>query len=261
MVPSAGEALYRFISHSMRIKRLGIAAATSAIALQNLTLIPIAVADTGRVFKDTIGNVYVYGLSPLSTVQIGVGVPATRQIRANSCGLVVVKPSARYPSGDIEIEGVSLTVANLAIDTIPLCNKGVQQEARLTPFKVVGGAIAIPGKLAEQFYTITYLNQSARRSRSSNACGFVRINNIGLGTQLGLPGTTGVIAQFAVADIPSSKPLVCRQAKVYYPSDWASPTANSVAGSTGSGGSTSGSGGSGSSGGSSASGTGSGGNG
>ena len=224
----------------MRIKLLAIA---SAIALQT-ALIPDAVADTGRVYKDAIGNVYVYGLSPLSPVQIGVGVPATRQIRANACGLVVVKPSARYPSGDIAIEGVSIALANLPTNTIPPCNKGVQPEARPTPFKVVGGAIAIPGKLASQFYTSTYTNQSAQHKRNSNACGFVRINNTGLGTQLGLPTTAGAIAQFALADIPSSKPLVCRQAQVYYPSDWAAPTANSVAGSTGSGGGSTGGGGS-----------------
>ena len=223
----------------MKIKLLGVIATTCAIALQ-IALIPLAVADTGRVFKDTIGNVYVYGLSPLSTVQIGVGVPATRQIRANSCGMVVVKPSARYPSGDISIEGVSIALANLATNTIPLCNKGTQSEARLTPFKVVGGAIAIPQKTPNQFYTITYSNQSAQHKRNSNACGFVRINNTGLGTRLGLPTTTGAIAQFALTDIPSSKPLVCRQAQVYYPSDWSSPTANSIAGSTGGSGSSGG---------------------
>ena len=207
----------------MKLFRTLLFAATIA------TLPIIAIAETGRIVKDSKGAVTVYGLAPNSSATIGLGSIPKRQIRANSCGLVVIKPSTIYPAGTVQVDGVAVDPTTLPVNTLPTCKNGALLEPRPAAFKTSKNAIALTGKSPSQAYVVSYPNLAATQNRKANTCGLLRLTSVSLGQVLHLPTTTGSLAAFANANLPVFPPPTCYRGKLYVSPNWPPPLAQSIA--------------------------------
>lgn len=205
---------------------------TLSFALAIASLPIIAIAETGRIVKDSKGAVTVYGLAPNSSATIGLGSIPKRQIRANSCGLVVIKPSTLYPAGTVQVDGVAVDPATLPVNTLPTCKNGSLLEPRPAAFKTSKNAIALTGKSPSQAYVVSYPNLTATQNRKANTCGLLRLTSVTLGQVLHLPTTTGSLAAFANTNLPVFAPPTCYRGKLYVPPNWPPPLAQSIAGAT-----------------------------
>ena len=201
---------------------------TLSLALAIATLPITTIAETGRIIKDPKGAVTVYGLAPNSTTTIGLGSIPKRRIIANSCGLLVIKPSTLYPSGTVQIDGNTVDPTALPLNTLPTCKNGSLLEPRPAAFKTSKNAIALTGKSPSQAYIVSYPNLAATQNRKANTCGLLYLTSVSLGQILNLPTTTGSLAAFANANLPVFPPPTCYRGKLYLPPNWPPSLAQSI---------------------------------
>lgn len=162
-----------------------------ALAIITTILIyPVAAfSQVAAAFKDSSGNVFVYGLSPNSTVNIGIKGTGTRRIRASSCGVLVVHPSVSYPAQNFIVDGVAINISS--VSTVRNLPKDCTLTGYPSVFKTQTGALAILGKTPSIPYTIQYPNYSTNKLIAANACGFVKLHNSGSLSSVNVPTITG----------------------------------------------------------------------
>lgn len=189
-------------------------------------------AETGRIVKAPNGAVTVYGLTPRGNNTVGLGSVPRRRVKANTCGLLVIRASALYPVGTVEVDGATVDPAALQTNTLPTCRNSALVEPRPAAFKTSNNAIALTGKAPGQTYVVSYPNRSATQQRKANICGLVRFTSVSLGSTLQLPTTTGALAAFEKASLPVFAPPLCYKGLLYIPANWPPPLAQSVASTT-----------------------------
>ncbi|MGI0484892.1 hypothetical protein ACN4EK_05600 [Pantanalinema rosaneae CENA516] len=86
-------------------------------------------------FKLSNGSVVVVGKTPGVTYTATFdGSNTVRQVRANSCGFMVVRPNATYPIGtSLNVDGTAYTVSSLVSDAVPLCRTANGTSVRYNP--------------------------------------------------------------------------------------------------------------------------------
>ncbi len=180
-----------------------------------LALLPSTIqAQQATVFKSSTGKVFLYGMQPHSKVSVDIQGDFTETIKANSCGLVVIRPSSTFSLGTFSIDGQTInsssitSVRSLLFDCTQMTNYPAV-------FKTSTGEVAIK-KTPGTNYTVTYLNHKVTRQVQVNSCGYAVLKNVTI-SSLNLPTATGGRADFAYTSLPSAKPLSCVKGVLYFP--------------------------------------------
>uniref|UniRef100_B8HVT7 Uncharacterized protein n=1 Tax=Cyanothece sp. (strain PCC 7425 / ATCC 29141) TaxID=395961 RepID=B8HVT7_CYAP4 len=71
-------------------------------------------------------DVYVAGFPANAAVAVTyVNLPTVRNITANACGILVIKPTPEFPSSRVNINSLSLDPVTLPLKMMPQCKEGV----------------------------------------------------------------------------------------------------------------------------------------
>lgn len=132
--------------------------------------------------RDAQNNVYVAGLTPGSSTEVGFnGTFVTRKVQANRCGVIRITPSLNYAKAtQITLDGTASDIANLTVATPGNCASvngsytSVNAPAA-TRFKDAIGAIYIQGLTPSSDQTVSYPDLPVTRKITANACGYFRI--------------------------------------------------------------------------------------
>lgn len=176
---------------------------------------PAAMAD---VFKDAQGAIYITGQTPTSKIQVTYNaVPRTRSVSANGCGLLVVRPSISLPiPATLRVNSTDITVADLALETIPKCNGSTLEVPRTTNFKAGDGSVVVINLTPNTAYSVGYNGVGSVRSATANACGFSRLSS-----SARYPSASGTISiastNYDLATVATQAPPLCRGGVLYTP--------------------------------------------
>jgi hypothetical protein len=171
------------------------------------------VAQNATAFKDSTGRVFLYGLQPNSKVSVGITGDFSKTIQANSCGLVVVRPTSSFALGTFQIDGQTINSTSVN-NVLSMSTDCTQMGSYPGVFKTATGGIAIK-KTPSTDYTLTFPNHKATRLVLVNSCGYVVLKNVNI-TSLNLPTVTGGRADFAYASLPVAQPLACAKGVLYF---------------------------------------------
>jgi hypothetical protein len=177
--------------------RLSNLAKISLGALLLVSICSQAHAQSAAVFKTPDGAIYLYGLPPSSSVEIGTIGNLVKAIASNQCGLLVIRTDSTFSVDGQTINPNSITdIRTLTSNCTALANYP-------NAFKTPDGAIALR-KSSGAVYAIAFPNHKTTRQVSVNPCGYAVLRNV-TATLLNLPAITGVRADFALASFPQAK--------------------------------------------------------
>ena len=201
--------------------------ATSSIVLAGLAA-PVFAAPPGWTdHKDSAGNVYLGGTAPNGEIVLNLGnMSIKKSVRANQCGLAVIRTSATSPlPATFNIGATPVTVSSLTQRILPKCAlvNGTYQleEARTSTFKTIEGnvvAIAAPNATVE--YTATGTVQKRLRA---NTCGFAKVSNSlsnpipNTATFQAASGATGFSTATTFSSISTQTAWKCSQGSAFKP--------------------------------------------
>lgn len=151
-----------------------------AIAPSILMGLPASASISGfQIHKDSKGAVYFTG-APNSELTVTLdGLTQTRNVTANACGLVIIRPSTTRPIPASFLIGTNtVTQASLPTQLLPKCNTttGQLEEARTADFKTAEGAVVVVGQTPSASVQMSFAGGRARKVQV-NACGFGKISN------------------------------------------------------------------------------------
>ena len=202
----------------MQIKLSTAVLIASAVVLHCST----ALAQQATAFKDITGRIFLYGLQPSSRVGVGITGDFSKTIQANSCGLVLIRPTPSFPLGIFSINGQSINPASIT-SVQSVSTNCSQMTSYPGVFKTASGAIALK-KTPGADYTVTYPNRKVTRQVLVNSCGYVVLRNVNI-TSLNLPTATGGRADFPVVNLPVAQALSCAKGVLYFASGFDAKTA------------------------------------
>lgn len=195
------------------------------------TTSPAQASQQGRIYKDQSGAIFIYGLQPGETIEAGKDFAPARFITSNACGLLIIKPSKTQAVGRIRVEGQTIDTATLPTQLLPTCKDGELTEARSQPFKTAAGDAIVP-LAPNRRYQISMLDRRQLRAIKANPCGFVRIPSNALGDKPLLPTTSGTVARFAIADLPTGEQILCQRRQLYKPASFPPSLASTMSNQT-----------------------------
>ncbi len=182
-----------------------------------------ALADIPPLFRDTNNNIYMTGQSPDSSVSITYsGLMKSRDYQANSCGWILLRPSATNPiPATLNVAGTEVTTASLPTQLLPGCTNGVAQETRSANFKTNDGTVVIVGRTPSSYVTIQTPTTKIRKA-TANACGIAKFSNST--TYQHSPSTEIEIPSMGVTDtisgITEKDGILCSRGSLYVPASW-----------------------------------------
>ena len=166
--------------------------------------------------KDSVGNMYITGLTPSTRAAVMYNSPKIRNIATNACGLLSIRSSAAYPIGTtLHVNGTAITVSSLPDQAIPKCTNGVLASTVTGNFRAPTGAVVITGLTALTQYPVTYDGTQITRNATVNACGFTRLTQntkYPANVTLSVDGTT-----LDPSTVTASSPPLCRNGVKYNP--------------------------------------------
>ena len=174
------------------VYRLFNLAKISFSALLLASICTQARAQNAAVFKDSTGAIYLYGLPPSSSVEVGTVGNLVKAIPSNECGLLVIRANSTF-SIDSQIIN-----PNAITDVRTLTNNCSTYTNYPNVFKTPEGAftegggfrIAMTGKSPNTPYALAFPNHKTTRQVSVNPCGYAVLRNV-TATSLNLPTVTG----------------------------------------------------------------------
>jgi hypothetical protein len=217
--------MLKYFAVSTKLRFALIALLTAFLICQTATAQTI---QQGRIFRDTTGATFIYGLQPGEPIQAASDFAPARYVTSNPCGLLIIKRSKTRSVGKIRIEGATIDPNTLPIQLVPSCQGGQLEETRSVPFKTATGDVVLP-KVVNRRYQISTLDRPPLRVVKANSCGFLRFPAESLGDQPALPTNTGGMARFKVSTLPLFPQLLCQRKKLYIPANFPPPLATSIA--------------------------------
>ena len=184
----------------------------------------------GKIFKDPLGAIYVYGLIAGEGVLSVNAFPPARIVRSDNCGLIRLRALSGKPNGRIKFEDATIEPATLPTLLAPRCLNGVLEEPRTGHFKTPLGLIVIKGAATNTRYQISWLDKPALRSLKANKCGYVKFPAGAFGDRPLLPTIDKKIATFKFADLPASPGLYCKNStrQLWVPDPFPPVLANAI---------------------------------
>lgn len=174
-------------------------------------------AQNAAVFKDSTGTVFLYGLQPNSSVEVGIVSNLVKAIAPNQCGLLVIRSDSAF-----SVDGQTVNPANIT-DVRQLSNDCREMSNYPNTFKTPDGAFTPSGgfrialrKSSGAVYALAFPNHKITRQVSVNACGYAILRNV-TAISVNLPTVTGGRGDFAVSSLPQAKPLACVRGNLYFP--------------------------------------------
>lgn len=208
----------------MKLNRIRAGALLSASAIV-VTGATAAFADIPAVFRDDQKNIYVTGQSPSARVSMTYkGLMKSRDYQANSCGWILLRPSATAPiPASINVAGTTVNTSSLPTQLLPGCNNGVSEETRSANFKTNEGVIVIVGRTPGGYITVQ-TPQDKVRTATANACGVAKFSN---STTYQHSNTTPISLEDApgastIANLSQQDGVLCSRGTLYVPASWLS---------------------------------------
>ena len=162
----------------MKLRQFAALSGLSMIAAPMVASLAMAAPSWFSTHKDSKGAVY-FGGSPSSELSVTVGgLTKTKNLKANACGLALVKGSTTTPAPtSFTIGANTINASTLPTQILPKCSTaGVLEEARTSNFKTSDGTVVVVGQTANSSIVMSYL-ASAIKKVKLNACGFGKISN------------------------------------------------------------------------------------
>jgi hypothetical protein len=176
-------------------------------------------------FRDSANNIYLMNQTVGASIELTYeGLTASRDIKANACGLGSLRGTAANPlPTTFTVNGVSVNVASLPTQLKPSCvtATGQLEEARTANFKTAAGEVVIVAS-PNAIVPITYDATKVRKA-TVNACGVAKWSTTqtytNLGTQM-VSGSGVTSTQISAIPAPGGAP-VCRTGNLFVPIAWA----------------------------------------
>lgn len=184
----------------------------------------------GKIFRDPLGAIYIYGLTAgESVIAVGPYAPA-KIVNSDACGLVRVTPLKSKPNGRIKFEGATIDPLSLPTQPAPRCVNGVLEESRPTNFKTILGLIVIKAPQSNTRYQMQWLDKPALRSQKANKCGYVKFPAGVFGDNPVLPTVDKKVATFKFSELPQFPGLYCRSstAQMWIPEGFPPQSVNAI---------------------------------
>lgn len=180
------------------------------------------------VVKDDLGNVYISGFSPNKVSKIVYGdFPQEKVFNPNSCGVVTIKSSEKFPAIAVSFNGMSLNWNNLPeVGSIPVCKNG-----GLNPDVAWGSLNAVrigASDLVRTIYIKSSIpltvrnNNNQERTVKANSCGIINVRTSGkwpstkLGTFYFYDGSNPS-DDFIFSSLPVAPKPICYKGLLYRP--------------------------------------------
>lgn len=206
----------------MNPKRFRAGALLGAIAVV-LSGATAALAEIPAVFRDAQNNIYVTGQSPSARVSmIYKGLMKSRDYQANSCGWILLRPSATTPiPASVTVAGTTVNTSALPTQLMPGCNNGVAEETRSANFRTNEGVVVVVGRTPGGYVTVQ-TPQDKARTATANACGVARFTNSTTyqhanTTQINLAGAPGADT---ISELTQKDGVLCSRGSLYVPASW-----------------------------------------
>lgn len=155
----------------------------NALLLSTIALAIVSPTSAQAVpFIDEQGQIRIEDATPNSQIEISTEI--SRRIRANSCGLMIIRKPSVVPTmpAQIQLEDPTapanqrpITIANLPVNTIPACINNQLAAPRPDDFKTEAGQVVIVGRSSGVAYMVGFGGLYPRKVQS-NACGMIRFN-------------------------------------------------------------------------------------
>jgi hypothetical protein len=171
------------------------------------------------VHRDTKGNVYFPG-SDNGELQVTIsGLPQTKNLTANACGIAIYKNSATKPVPSLfKLGTVAIASSSLPTQLLPKClPSGQLEEARSSNFKTSAGDVVLVG-LTPNASVQAVFDGSKIRKVKMNACGWGRISNSST-SPFSLDATFTPMggSSSTYGDILNKTPWICKDGVTYQP--------------------------------------------
>jgi hypothetical protein len=144
-------------------------------------------------------------------------VEKTKDVKADSCGLVKLTPSTSVPlTSPFKVDGTTINPSTLTTDILPKCTNGTLEQARTSNFKTSDGKIYVVGKTAGSYYKFAYTVPVEKRVKT-NACGIGRIAS---SASIPFMATTQFVFNtnsYIYGTLSTKDPWVCRSGVTYMP--------------------------------------------
>lgn len=162
----------------VKLKQLAALAGLAMVAAPMMAQLASAAPAGFMTHKDSKGAVY-FGGTPNAELSVTVaGQSKTKYVRANACGLIVIKNSTTSPlPASFTVGSDSITVASLPTQLLPKCDvsTGQLEEARTVNFKTAYGDVVVVDQ-PNASLAMVYPSTSIKKVRM-NACGFGKVSN------------------------------------------------------------------------------------
>ena len=169
--------------------------------------------------KDAKGAIYFAG-APNAEIQVAIaGLPQTRNITANACGVAVIRNSLTRPvPATFTIGANTITTANLPTQLLPRClTTGQLEEARTQNFKTSDGSVVLVSQTPSASVQMLFDGSKIRKLKM-NACGFGRISNSStnpFGADVKFTPQNG--SEVTYGNLPTQLPWLCKDGVTYQP--------------------------------------------
>lgn len=208
----------------MRLKQIAIVGILSVIAPLGLLQTSEA-APPPPVYKTVDGEIVIHsGLTANQQVTIEYpDLPAKRNVRAGFCGTVTATNSDAQPIGaQIKVDGVTIDVTSLPVQTMPRCENNLLAEARPANFKLQNGNVVVVGKTPGITSVVEYVGAATARTARANNCAFLVIRSSDdrpIGSSIKLNGVSHTVASLPTDNLPMCRTIAGSSVR-YNPSNW-----------------------------------------
>ncbi len=154
-----------------RVYRLFNLAKISLAALLLTSICSQARAQSAAVFKDSTGAIYLYGLPPNSSVEVGTVGNLVKAIASNQCGLLLIRTDSTFSVDGQTIDPKAITdVRTLTSNCSTYANYPNLFKTPEDAFTEGGGfRIALSGKTPGAAYALAFPNHKITRQVNANA--------------------------------------------------------------------------------------------
>jgi hypothetical protein len=189
----------------MVFHKLGSAALLALLAVQFT-----GAAQAAEVYKDSLGKVYVSGVTPSTDVEfVFTGLTQTKSYISDTCGAIYIKGSATspIPSSVVLPSGTTVNTTTLTVGLKPKCTTGAWDVTPTTNLKTPTNEVIIIGQTPNAAVSVNFTGATVKKT-SADTCGIAKIGGTSFtpsGTVI-VAGVTSTVASMTT----KANPDICK---------------------------------------------------